>query len=175
MAFNELDHPRGDGGRFTASQHREPDLALDTRPTRVMDAYGKWIEITPGQRDEAARYAYLNGQCLALAVALSRRTGWSVLTRTVDVGPDEPPVLIHAYVQGPDGVILDYTGGRDEEAEAENWEDEDDLELTPANLVDGLLRNYEGHLGPQDSTVAESFVDGVLAIYQEEWGVTDVP
>jgi hypothetical protein len=170
MTFNDL-HPRGTGGRFTATRRTEPGLVLGIAgPVPVMDSSGEWVDVTPGQRDDAARHAYLNGQCLALAVALSKRTGWPVLTRTVELDEDEPPLLIHAYVQGPDGVLLDYTGGRDQEAEAENWEDEDSIELTPAALADGLLRNYEGHLGPQNTGLAESFVDGVLAVYEEDWG-----
>lgn len=169
MTFNEL-HPRGAAGRFIATSHTEPGLALGgAGPVPVMDSSGEWVNVTPGQRDDAARHAYLNGQCLALAVALSKRTGWPVLTRTVELDEDEPPLLIHAYVQGPGGVLLDYTGGRDQEAEAESWEDEDDFEETPADLADGLLRNYEGHLGPQNSALAESFVDGVLAVHEEDW------
>lgn len=172
MTFHEHEHPRGAGGRFATAPHNEPDLALGSGlPVSVMDSSGDWIDVVPGQRNDAARHAYLNGQCLALAVAISERTGWPVLTRTAELGdPHEPPLLIHAYVQGPGGVLLDYTGGRDQEAEADSWEDEDGFEETPADLADGLLRNYEGHLGPQDRKVAESFVDGVLALYEADWG-----
>jgi hypothetical protein len=170
MTFNEL-HPRGAAGRFIATSHTEPGLALGgSEPVPVMDSSGEWVDVTPGQRDDAARHVYLNGQCLAMAVALSKRTGWPVLTRTVELDEGEPPLLIHAYVQGPGGVLVDYTGGRDQEAEAESWEDEDDFEETPFDLADGLLSNYEGHLGPQNTELAESFVDGVLAAYEEDWG-----
>lgn len=174
MNFHEHEHPRGAGGRFAAVPRSEPELSLGSdQPVSVMDSSGDWIDVVPGQRNDEARHAYLNGQCLALAVALSERTGWPVLTRTAELDdPDEPPLLIHAYVQGPDGVLLDYTGGRDQEAEAENWEDEDGLELTTSAMASGLLRNYEGHLGPQNSALAESFVDGVLAAYESDWGST---
>lgn len=172
MDFNDSEHPRGAGGRFTATAHAEPRLQPLAAATPVMDSSGKYIDVVPGRRDDAARHVYLNGQCLALAAAVSRRTGWPVMTRTLELGDsDEPPLLIHAYVQGPDGVLIDYTGGRDQEAEEENWEDEDILELTPASLADGLLRRYEGHLGPQNTGLAETFVDGVLDVYERDWAV----
>lgn len=169
MTFNELEHPRNAGGTFTSKVRAEPGCSLPA-PVAVMDSSGEYLDVVPGQRSDAALHVYMNGQCLALAVAVSQRTGWPVLTRTIEAeGPDEPPFLIHAYVQGPDGVLLDYTGGRDQEAEADSWDEDDDFELTPAHLAEGLLRNYEGFLGPQDSALAESFVDGVMEVYEADW------
>jgi len=50
---------------------------------------------------------YTNGECGALAEAISRRTGWPI--SLLEIG-DEPRAAEHAVVRAPDGRYLDIQG-----------------------------------------------------------------
>lgn len=139
-------------------------------PVAVMDSSGEYVHIVPGERDYVAYHAYLNGQCLALALAVSHRTGWPIALRTFDEEPeDHAPFLIHAYVQSPDGILIDYTGGNEKEALEEDWDEAESFTIIPASESGSLLEQYDPVLADQDVDLAESFVDGVLGIYRDDW------
>ena len=161
------------GGQFASSGHIDTGLQLAHVPeyVEVFDASGDVCQLTPGVIDEEARWVYTNGQCLALAVALARRTGWPLATTTIEeLDPDgaEPDgyrhhaLLRHASVLTPAGDLLDINGDNDAEAIEHYPEDTFVLHSSP-DEVDQLLAEQEGHLMYQDLAVAEMFVDVVLA------------
>jgi hypothetical protein len=99
---------------FTVSTHKGP------------------VRLSPGVIDDAARTAFHNGHCLALARALAEQTGWPVvahLSRPGDlmfergmdgstIAADLPTevwadAFVHALVETPDGMLLDIDGLHD--------------------------------------------------------------
>lgn len=143
-----------------------------TGPVEVYDSSGDLCALTPGVIDDEADWVYRNGQCLALAVAISERTGWPVHLRTmIDGDPADPagtyPNLRHAYVQAPDGTLVDVRGEHDADIVEEECRDLDgDLYLparvVPAAQARALLGEFEGFLFDQDLDAARMFVDPVL-------------
>lgn len=160
------------GGQFAPSSHAEADLMLVEQPVEVLDSSGNPVEVTPGVLDDNADWVYHNGQCLALAVAISERTGWPVHLRTFVDGPADPAgtytSLRHAYVQAPDGSLIDVRGQHDADIVDEECRDLDGDLYQPARIVSAeraaaLLSEFDGFLERQDVDVARSFVDPVLA------------
>lgn len=147
--------------------------SIGQAPVEVYDSSGSPCEVTPGVIDDEADWVYLNGQCLALAVAMSERTGWPVHLRTLTDGDEADPTgvyanLRHAYVQAPDGALIDIRGVNDADIVDEECRDLDcDLYLPPrvipAAEARTLLDEFEGYLFDQDVPTAETFVDAVLA------------
>uniref|UniRef100_UPI003F49A359 hypothetical protein n=1 Tax=Streptomyces sp. CA-136453 TaxID=3240050 RepID=UPI003F49A359 len=94
------------------------------RPVAVLGANGLTYSVTPGRIDDAARRAFTEGQCHALALALTEVTGWpatALLTlecsaldeMCAETGPtdDECPCRIgHIVVTRPDGAHVDIDG-----------------------------------------------------------------
>lgn len=173
------------GGQFATTAHAEADVTLTeaAEPARervdapsesgyvtVQDASGDDIDLIPGLIDDEARYVYKNGQCLALAVAISRHTGWPMHVTTYDGGeePDEyAPTgfaqvreLRHASVFTPAGDLLDITGQHDPDA-IELYEG-DEVEVVAADEADRLLEEHGSNLEPGDLDVASQFVQAVL-------------
>ncbi len=94
------------------------------RPVSVLGANGATYSVTPGLIDGAARRAFTEGQCHALALALTEMTGWpatALLTTEcsaldemcTDAGieDDQCPCRIgHIVVTRPDGAHVDIDG-----------------------------------------------------------------
>lgn len=141
-------------------------------PVEVYDSSGDPVEVTPGVLDDNADWVYRNGQCLALAVALSEHTGWPVHLRTFTDGDDADPAgtylnLRHAYVQAPDGSLVDVRGEHDADIVEEEARDLDgDLcvpaRIVPATQARALLAEFAGFLEHQDTATAATFVEPVL-------------
>lgn len=64
--------------------------------------------------------AFTFGDCWALALAMTTRTGWSVVTL---VSGEDPMDWYHCGVHTPEGTILDIQGEWDEQDWVEHWED----------------------------------------------------
>jgi len=79
--------------------------------------------VTPGVVDEAARKAYLNGQCAALAIALQERLGGSIVAIGYDDENDDyeawhqSPVYSHVGLALKNGSVIDIEGAH----ELEEW------------------------------------------------------
>jgi hypothetical protein len=94
---------------------------------------------------------YTQGQCTALAIALSEQTGWPIvalacldmyaLERCAPADPvsgilgsvaslDLADSFVHAAVLAPDGRVLDVTGFHSMRELVSAWSDDDDFELS---------------------------------------------
>lgn len=148
--------------------HQKRDLH-ETGAYTVLDSGGGPVDVTPGVLNDDADWVYTNGQCLALAVAMSEKTGWPVVLTRDDLGDtigDEPfYTLRHAYVQAPDGTLLDIRG---EQGSIEDVLDGDEpLGEGAGPLVFenpyAALEHYDGFLSEQSVVGAEPFAAKVLA------------
>jgi hypothetical protein len=151
--------------------HQQRDL-VETGTYTVLDSGGSPCDVTPGVIDDEADRVYTNGQCLALAVAMSEQTGWPVVVTRDDLGDEidgEPYfTLRHALVQAPDGTLLDIRG---EQGTIEDVLDGDEPMgdgATPQvfTVPHGALEEYEGFLSEQSVVAAEPFAAKVLATYK---------
>lgn len=176
------------GGRYTVQSRAESEVALggevgsDAEPefVTVKDSSGDPIDLAPGVINDEAQWAYTHGQCLALAAAISRRTGWPVRTVSIverEPDADEPGgyrenhLLRHATVLTPDGDLLDITGPQD--PEAVECDDDEVIVLTPTADLDRLLAEHEGFLEEQNLAAAETFVQPVLDTIEADLAATD--
>lgn len=172
---------KGDEAKATTYDRLVASAAAEvadlSRPTaEVYDASGDPITLTLGVIDDEADWVYTNGQCLALAVAMSEQTGWPVVLRAFTDGDgyeDDEPVrytnLRHAYVQQPDGSLLDIRGEHDPIIVDEECRDFDGDAYLPPRIVDShdsrvLLAEFEGYLSEQDLDTARHFVAPVLQL-----------
>lgn len=77
---------------------------------------GSAFKVTPGLVDQAARQAYLNGQCAALAVALQELKGGQILAIGYDDSQERyedwqaRPSWGHLGLQLEDGSVIDIEG-----------------------------------------------------------------
>lgn len=151
--------------------HQQRDLAEDGTFT-LRDASGDPVEVTPGVIDDEADWVFKRGQCLSLAVALAEKTGGKVYCQRVDFGDtdenDQPFYgLRHAYVQLPDGTLLDIQGEHGAPADLDEDDEYDDAgkPVEPLTFDDprAALAHFEGHLEEQDVVGAEPFASTVLA------------
>lgn len=144
---------------------------MDLAPVVTLpDNENQPVRIRPGVLDADAEWLFRRGQCLALAVAISKRTGWSLHLRTFS-DDDGVPWLRHAYVQAPDGALVDVNGINDADIVDEECRDLDgDLADAPRVIAsedaDLLLEDYQGQLVPQNVRVAATFIDAVLDRYE---------
>lgn len=156
-------------------RHQKRDLSATGRYT-VLDSGGGPVEVSPGVTDEDADWVYTNGQCLALAAAMSEKTGWPIVVTEDDLGdtgPDGEPFynIRHAYVQAPDGTLLDIRGDQGSvedvmDADADySFGDESRAPLTFYSPR-AALENFDGWMSYQDVTAAEPFAAKVLATYK---------
>lgn len=101
--------------------HPTPDPRCEAHVS-LLDAHGRGVHVTPGVVDDAARYAYMNGQCLAFAAALTERGMTPVLVLagggldweqdTASFDPRDTHLFVHALAS--DGVdVHDITGTHD--------------------------------------------------------------
>ena len=152
--------------------HQRRDL-LDEGTYTVLDSGGGPCDVRPGVLDDEADWVYTNGQCLALAVAMSEKTGWPVvLTRDdlddTDANGEPFYGLRHAFVQAPDGTLLDIRG---EQGSIEDVLDGDEPlgeGATPLTFTDphDALAHYDGYLSDQSVVGAEPFAAKVLALHR---------
>lgn len=131
----------------------------------VKDRHGDTVGLTAGVLDREASYVFNAGQCLALAIALSERTGWPLYLRVghgiIGRRRKACDYAIHAMVRKPDGKLLDVDGIRDEgDWVPSGWEI--DPVIIPATDARSALTRYTAGMVTQDITVAEQFVDVVL-------------
>lgn len=166
------------GGQFSTSQraaHHTTEIEMGTpsapvpKYVSVMDATGAMVELQAGVIDAEARWVYMNGQCLALAIAISEETGWPIHLSTIQdcAGPLDDQgrasivsVLRHASVATPDGDLLDISGPNDPDV-IEVYEG-DGAETVPAAEADQVLAEFAPYLTEQDVPAAKTFVQAVL-------------
>lgn len=128
MTFDKNAHPRGAGGKFTATAHSEPAVSLTTEPDwedwsdgleiptfrrgKKFTDYtrnGTPVRITAGVIDRDARQIFTRGQCMALAVVLAEaNVGTPVIAYNRGTTS-----LAHALVRIPGGALLDIDGVQD--------------------------------------------------------------
>ena len=90
--------------------------------TSVVGVWHQSFPLTTGVVDDRAVRAMTNGQCLAMAVALSHRTGWPIAALMdwgsadggdPDCAPDRDDQMTHLGVLSPDGIaFVDICGAR---------------------------------------------------------------
>lgn len=126
------------------------DLSLTTH---VDTPWGP-TSVTLGLLDEDARYAFTQGQCHALAMAVHEDTGWPIVAWSFWRYGDVPD---HYLVKTPDGQLLDIKGTHDQgDLNGRTWET--DVETMRSFVVPGCY--VEPNL-----PVAKTFVGEVLALW----------
>jgi hypothetical protein len=151
--------------------HQQRDL-VETGTYTVLDSGGGPCDVTPGVIDDEADWVYTNGQCLALAVAMSEQTGWPIVVTRDDLGDtiDGEPyfTLRHALVQAPDGTLLDIRGEQGSIDDVLDGDEPMGEGATPLVFEDpyAALEEYEGFLSEQSVAAAEPFAAKVLAQYK---------
>lgn len=116
--------------------------------------------LRPGVLDEVAIACFSQGQCHALALAVSERTGWPLVALCdLDDGS-----VVHLGVRTPEGRILDAAGAHDPEAHCEAW----DAEPREVSAAQALALAEEGTWREPALEAASSFVDAVLAYHGGE-------
>ena len=87
------------------------------------------VAVTPGVIDDEAEYAYRNGQCIALSLALAKETGWPIVvqlskpgdpwweekTHGTHIPPEQATAgwmyhFVHSLVMSPERTLLDISG-----------------------------------------------------------------
>lgn len=118
--------------------------------------------VTLGVIDEDSRWAYLNGQCHALAMSIHEATGWPLWmighTRYECGDPD------HWAVATPDGRLLDIAGAQSVEHMVKVW----------GHCQEADRLDWEGCqrccYSPADLDAADLFVSVVTRSYVPEYG-----
>lgn len=158
-----------------SASHDNPYAGLD-EIVEVEDVNGEMVGITPGDiRGVGVKYVYRNGQCMAMAAAISRNTGWPVVTREIELnlGGEKQRLLQHAYTLSPDGYLVDVDGALDWEGDrVKNWRGEDIVNVIEADQVDDLMDSYSHRLSEQNVDLAETFLDSVMEQYEEDRSLT---
>lgn len=135
------------------------------------------LPVTVGVVDDQARLAFLNGQCHALALAISERTGWPLVAVAAsecvydeDCGEDDSDggcgcQYEHIGVRSPDGEIVDIRGWHTDEDWIEGSSDPADNEVSdlPGDRIEMIVFDDDSWR-PPDMPVARAFVDAVLAL-----------
>lgn len=125
-------------------------------------SYGEVWEVRPGVIDEQAVGAYEAGHCLALAVAIAERTGWSVLMHLAHY-PDGQLALIHAWAKEPGGSLVDILGTHDRRFVEASVAQNESLHETPGQEAGSLMDYFEPFLPTQNRWLAETMVAPILA------------
>lgn len=94
------------GGRFAPGPRAEADIELD-RTDFTFEIHEWDLDL------------FYEGECLALAEAISSRTGWPIVTVHA---PGQPDVWSHAAVRHPSGKYIDVNGIHTEECLARHQE-----------------------------------------------------
>lgn len=160
--------------KFTELRHHEAnptDLSAMATPgvVEVEDTWGDKVEVTPGQLNDATRWIYRNGQCLALAVAIAEEKDWPVVIHMSEYDPEaldedgdpESATVKHAYAQGPDGTLYDIDGMFHPEA----------IELSGNEILKVFTPGsaafyFESDMSEQDYDTAASFTTHALLANQ---------
>ncbi|WP_439377855.1 hypothetical protein [Amycolatopsis lexingtonensis] len=132
--------------------------AILDRPTSVTVEAG-WgeFDITPGVIDSDAVYAFENGQCHALAIALHEETGWPLVQ--VGVGRMYAGVPSHWMVETPAGDLLDINGVSSYEDTASQWG-----AMEPGSVELAWALYESGDYREPNVEAARMFVSAVLAM-----------
>jgi hypothetical protein len=172
MIFDKDSHPRGIGGRFTATLRSEPAISLAPEAGRrawsdglEIPAFrsgkrfteytnrGTPVRITAGVIDREARQVFTRGQCMALAVVLSQA---NVGTPVIAYVPGTTS-MAHALVRIPGGALLDIDGVHDPVRIAKDYDlvdfDRDDF----ADQVD-KAEGFAKWSDPPNYEMARTFV-----------------
>ena len=169
--FDTLAHPRGAAGKFTDRTHSAPERGLSHPVCHLLDNYGDEFLLTPGIIDDNARHVFTEGQALALAAVVSRATGWPLVIRTSGDGrgTSGPPALIHAWVEDPDGDLIDINGLNDREESDDKFDGSIDRQSTfTIDEFDNLFARYRGFIPAQEQETAAEFVDAVLNLWSRD-------
>lgn len=137
----------------------------------VEDVNGELVSVIPGELGGSVKYLYRNGQCMSMAAAISRNTGWPVVTRELELNLSggKQRILHHAYVLSPDGYLVDIDGALEWEGDrVKSWREEDIVTVTEADQVDDLMDSYSHRLSDQNVDLAETYLDIVMDQYEED-------
>jgi hypothetical protein len=137
---------------------------------RVSDPRGDRV-LTEGVVDKSARFVFKHGFCLQLAVAVSERTGWPIISAGL-ADPTEADYVndraAHTGVLTPDGRVLDIDGAHDRERWIARFGPDAISQVTQD--VGGVeeesrlrLRAF-GFPDAMEESRARTFVDAVLAL-----------
>jgi hypothetical protein len=108
------------------------------------------------------------GNCLTLAILLSRETGWPILAlRGRDVTASGQRFLAHAFVEHPDGWLVDVDGINDRQVTTLWQFDTDLIEISAEAAVDELVQHPD-EFPPQHPVLAANFVAPVLSRVQRQ-------
>jgi len=126
--------------------------------------------LTPGELDGAARHAFSQGACGALAMALHDATGWPVVAVTdahnVYDGKAGGGSALHWAVRRPDGMIVDVDGAHEaaDLVEKYKWDADDEEAAVGTSTREDVEEWYVENQGePIPVGLAATFVDAVLA------------
>ncbi len=115
------------------------------------------------------------GNCLSLAIAVSDRTGWPILTlRGRDINESRHRFLAHAFVEHPEGWLVDINGANRRDVTAQ-WKFETDLIPVGHDAACAELRVDADDFPQQHPELAVSFVDPVLALMTQQLRRTTRP
>ncbi|WP_285117284.1 hypothetical protein [Leifsonia sp. fls2-241-R2A-40a] len=131
---------------------------------RVITTQGRPARVKPGRLDRHARRAFLLGNCLSLAFVLSVETGWPIVAlRGRELTPSGTRFLAHAFVQHPDGWLVDIEGAHRPNLTRE-WQFETELvEMTTQEAQEELCSGWLD-FPPQHHELAVSLIDPVLSL-----------
>ncbi|BDZ52643.1 hypothetical protein GCM10025867_48840 (plasmid) [Frondihabitans sucicola] len=124
-------------------------------------SYGEVWTLHPGVIDDEAIGAYEAGHCLALAVAIAGRTGWSVLMHLAHYDNGQL-ALVHAWAKTPDGSLVDVLGTHDRRFIEASLAQNESLHETPSDEAASLMEYFEPFLPRQDHWLAETMVAPIL-------------
>lgn len=137
----------------------DPNLPLTVA---LASARGDTIVLPTDRLVEETRWIYLNGQCMAMAHALSLRMTGMVLVHTVgsywlEDGDITSPTLRHAYALAQDGMAWDIQGENNPQT-LELEEGEQLLSMTTSEAQERFSRA----LPPQNYEIATVYADMVI-------------
>ena len=150
--------------------------------TSVVGVWHQSFPLTTGVVDDRAVRAMTNGQCLAMAIALSHRTGWSIAA-LMDHGdgdggdpgytPNRDDQMTHLGILSPDGTaFVDICGARrvhdvlalyrrDFYGEQAHDDDAFGIQVIDPDWLELML--HDPHMRRPAMGVAVTFVDAVLS------------
>lgn len=136
-----------------------PDLP---EMVRLKSAPGDTLLLPTDSITRDVDWIYLNGQCLAMANAMSERMTGMVVIHTLGSywlgdGDITSPTIRHAYALAEDGSAWDVRGDNDLQV-LELEEGEELLTMTPSEAQE----RFSGVLPPQDYEIARVYADMVI-------------
>jgi hypothetical protein len=129
-----------------------------------MDSIRNLVSVTPGVINESTQHVYRHGQCLALACALAKETGESLILQLAPTGNGRVPVLVHAWAGAGEGRVVDIDGLKDQGGvQAEFW-DGDVMAVYSADDVDEVIEAFSSAMPEQNLELAKSFTGPILTL-----------